>query len=325
MLIGARYVDQEQRVRNEVKKPMDNRMKTIRELGGEFWAEIQKRIHDGDVKLKNLDIDAENAVVEIMMGVLARHEGMFIKNDADLPVAPLPRGHMIELIDTTHFQLSGYAHTAYESAAEGLLGLYRKFRLRRLLVWDYSGEVNETFFRPGTDFSDVNGIIEFDFAASQILSCEYELEMEGQRIIVIVTIARKLNGIGIDGDVPLQDVFPHLRDPVAAFLQMGEFLAAVAAALDARVMNVANEYETDDAVLPTIGVFRPVLCGAWPVEIINAAVRERLDKLGAVVQQASARFVIVWIRAPELIVKGYVPDEADLADLAAILEQNLTS
>ena len=32
-----------------------------------------------------------NATIDLVMGVLARHNGEAIKNDDDLPVAPLPR------------------------------------------------------------------------------------------------------------------------------------------------------------------------------------------------------------------------------------------
>lgn len=38
-----------------------------------------------------VDWRARNTLIEIAMGVLARHEGTVIENDPELPVDPLPR------------------------------------------------------------------------------------------------------------------------------------------------------------------------------------------------------------------------------------------
>lgn len=60
------------------------RVRTIRELGGEVWAELSS-IPETDLRW-----EVRNAVVDVMMGVLARHSGSILENDRDLPVAPLP-------------------------------------------------------------------------------------------------------------------------------------------------------------------------------------------------------------------------------------------
>ena len=57
---------------------------TVRELGGEIWSEISKRIAE-----ENINWKWKSKVVDIVMGVLARHEGEVLANDRDLPVAPL--------------------------------------------------------------------------------------------------------------------------------------------------------------------------------------------------------------------------------------------
>jgi hypothetical protein len=64
---------------------------TIRELGGEIWAELfaLRRVHKG--KFNELNVEISNSLIDLVMGVLARHEGEYIRNDADLPVIPLPR------------------------------------------------------------------------------------------------------------------------------------------------------------------------------------------------------------------------------------------
>lgn len=60
--------------------------KTVRELTGEIWAEINGAYwRRGD----KVDVDALNEFIDIALGVLARHEGDTIVNDPDLPVAPL--------------------------------------------------------------------------------------------------------------------------------------------------------------------------------------------------------------------------------------------
>jgi hypothetical protein len=57
--------------------------KTIRELGGEIAAELFR------IPESELPWGTQSKIVDIVMGVLARHSGEVIKNDEDLPVAPL--------------------------------------------------------------------------------------------------------------------------------------------------------------------------------------------------------------------------------------------
>ena len=65
-------------------------MCTIRELGGEIWSEVfTRRTHDCP-KLKNLSQEAEDAIMDLVIGVLARYKGAVIEDDEDLPVTPLP-------------------------------------------------------------------------------------------------------------------------------------------------------------------------------------------------------------------------------------------
>jgi len=59
--------------------------RTVRELGGEIWAELARRIPDDE-----LDWQTKNKIVDLIMGVLARHTSSTIQNDEDLPVPPLP-------------------------------------------------------------------------------------------------------------------------------------------------------------------------------------------------------------------------------------------
>ena len=60
--------------------------KTIRELGGEIWSELNERVSEEDARF-----DVKNRIVDIVMGVLARHEGATIRGDEDLPVEALPQ------------------------------------------------------------------------------------------------------------------------------------------------------------------------------------------------------------------------------------------
>lgn len=59
-------------------------VRSIRELGGELWEELTFLYDSG------LDWKLVNSIVDIAMGVLARHSGKVIQNDRDMPVAPLP-------------------------------------------------------------------------------------------------------------------------------------------------------------------------------------------------------------------------------------------
>jgi hypothetical protein len=57
---------------------------SVRELGGEIWAEL------ASFPDKELHWQTKNSIVDIIMGVMARHVGATLKNDPDLPVTPLP-------------------------------------------------------------------------------------------------------------------------------------------------------------------------------------------------------------------------------------------
>jgi hypothetical protein len=62
----------------------EKNVRTVRELAGEIWAET-KYLEGYDLNWKMIE-----SVLDVVMGVLARHEGKLIVNDADLPVTPLP-------------------------------------------------------------------------------------------------------------------------------------------------------------------------------------------------------------------------------------------
>lgn len=65
--------------------------KTVRELGGEIWAEITYRQNDkeNDSLVREIDFRATQELNDLVMGILARHIGCEISNDRDLPVKPL--------------------------------------------------------------------------------------------------------------------------------------------------------------------------------------------------------------------------------------------
>lgn len=68
--------------------------RTVRELAGEIWAEMTSEITDDSMPssaLKSMEINTLHRVVDVIMGVLARHDNTVIVNDKDLPVTPLPK------------------------------------------------------------------------------------------------------------------------------------------------------------------------------------------------------------------------------------------
>jgi hypothetical protein len=66
------------------KEPRAQR--TVRELGGEIWAELTMRFSE-----EKVDWQVKSEIVEMVMGVLARYDGFKIKIDEDFPVQPLER------------------------------------------------------------------------------------------------------------------------------------------------------------------------------------------------------------------------------------------
>lgn len=69
---------------------MSNR--TVRELGGEIATEIWKNQWQSPSKLANIPSDKVDLIVDIVMQVLARHEGCRIAQDEGLAVAPKDSG-----------------------------------------------------------------------------------------------------------------------------------------------------------------------------------------------------------------------------------------
>jgi len=71
---------------------MDNH--TIREIGGEFFWELERAIRAGELRgddrYEGFRWDTRGYVIDLMMAVLARHEGETMTNDQDIPVEPLP-------------------------------------------------------------------------------------------------------------------------------------------------------------------------------------------------------------------------------------------
>src|SRR5262245_59221772 len=59
--------------------------RTVRELGGEIWAEVEMRSMRGTLPHSARPQPPE--WIDIVMGVLARHIGSLIRNDTDLPVS----------------------------------------------------------------------------------------------------------------------------------------------------------------------------------------------------------------------------------------------
>lgn len=67
---------------------------TVRELAGEIWAEIEMESRDPLINgpaFQTVDLQALNRIIDIVMGVLARHDNALIVNDKDLPVEPRKR------------------------------------------------------------------------------------------------------------------------------------------------------------------------------------------------------------------------------------------
>lgn len=69
--------------------------KTVRELSGEIWAEMNHDIRmkeaAGDPLYAGMKMEAFHRLIDIAMGVLARYDNAIIRNDHDIPVAPWPK------------------------------------------------------------------------------------------------------------------------------------------------------------------------------------------------------------------------------------------
>lgn len=94
--------------------------KTVRELGGEVWAELS-RLPDAQLHWKR-----DEQVVDLVMGVLARHLGASIQNDRDLPVSPcLRRDEQPPVTQAAARGVSGAAGQASESLGGEILASRR--------------------------------------------------------------------------------------------------------------------------------------------------------------------------------------------------------
>lgn len=70
------------------------KQRTVRELSGEIWAEINHMILDGVEPFTAFEEDEQGklltACIELISGVLARYDSFSIVNDEYFPVEPLP-------------------------------------------------------------------------------------------------------------------------------------------------------------------------------------------------------------------------------------------
>ena len=67
--------------------------RTVRELGGEIWAELEYRVPEFDCNWR-----VRGEIVDIVMAVLARHKDEIIRNDVGLPVQPLPEHSPLSIV-----------------------------------------------------------------------------------------------------------------------------------------------------------------------------------------------------------------------------------
>jgi hypothetical protein len=69
---------------------MTTTKKSVRELGGEFWAELNHERESPHSKLAAITWQQSNELCDFLMSVLARHVGSQIANDEGLEVTPRP-------------------------------------------------------------------------------------------------------------------------------------------------------------------------------------------------------------------------------------------
>jgi hypothetical protein len=73
--------------------------RTVRELGGELWAELEMLSRESNGLAFGMDWQHQHQLVDFAMSVIARHCGKVIVNDEGLEVVPLPFRFPPEQID----------------------------------------------------------------------------------------------------------------------------------------------------------------------------------------------------------------------------------
>ena len=67
------------------------KQKSVRELGGEIWAEIEmEQRANPHSRIAGIGWETVSELSDFVMSVLARHAGAVIVNDEDRPVTPRP-------------------------------------------------------------------------------------------------------------------------------------------------------------------------------------------------------------------------------------------
>ena len=81
---------------HQSEKHINMNSRTVRELGGEIWAELNSPSRANETEDQNplgfLTLEMEIMLLDLIMQVLARHEGETIVNDQDLPVTVRVQG-----------------------------------------------------------------------------------------------------------------------------------------------------------------------------------------------------------------------------------------
>jgi len=75
---------------------MTQKQKSVRELGGEIWAELDAERRKSDSVFSSLDHTMNDELTDFVMSILARHTNTTIVNDDGLEVMARPNTTMTD-------------------------------------------------------------------------------------------------------------------------------------------------------------------------------------------------------------------------------------
>ena len=208
-------------------------------------------------------------------------------------------------LTTGDYCLSGFCQETFELTAKCLMSFCSQYQTKELLIWDSNLGVNRTTFDIGTSISDTEGVLTFNLPAAYRISCVVSSFLTEVQTNVIVTIERNDNNSWIEGLLYLDQILSKCHSK--AIFELGLFILKLSKALNAVVLNVADEDDQTLSISQNNPVRLPSLFGAYDQKWLREF-SPQLVRAGAFVEEHEDGPLLVWVQHPDDLLSNKIPN-----------------
>jgi hypothetical protein len=221
-------------------------------------------------------------------------------------------------LKTGDYCLSGFCQEDFGVTAKCLMRFCSQFQTKELLIWDTNLGVNRTSFAAGTNILDTEGVLTFNYQAAHRMSCVVSSFITDVQTNVIVTIERNDNNSWIEGLLYLDQILSQCHCQRTAIFELGLLVLKLSQALNAVVLNVADEDDEALSISKTHPILLPSLLGAYDQKWLTE-LSPQLVRAGAFVEDSQEGQLLVWVQHPDDFLSDKVPNP----EIFRILQQYL--